>query len=886
MASRLGVQTVKKLDLIGAEVVQQTTAAMDHAYAKQLLASGAVDYIEPNYIYTIDRTPNDAQYSQLWGMNNTGQTGGTSGVDIDAPEAWDITTGDDTVVVGVVDTGVNYTHPDLAANVWTNPGEIAGNGVDDDGDGVIDDVHGYNAIAHSGNPMDDNGHGSHCSGTIGGVGNNSAGVVGVNWKVKIMGLKFLNSSGSGTTSAAIDAINYAVRMKQRGVNIRVLSNSWGGGGQSQALSDAIAEAEQNGILFVAAAGNNSSDNDSVPTYPANYTVGNVVSVAAIDSSGNLASFSNYGATMVHVAAPGVGIYSTVLGSNYASYNGTSMATPHVSGVAALVIGHEPSLTPSQLKTRLMVTVKSLSTLQGVVASGGLVNAKNALLNTVAPAPTPTPQIRYSRVFTSADYDDARGSRILAVDDGFSDQSLPFTFTYYGVDYSRIGISANGRIVPLLATDSLPSSNDYSNRLWPGINVFNDDLFPSPFSPTEAGIWFKADSTGATITWVVTTYSLRASTDSRAEMRIQAKLLSNGKIEFHYLDTDTGDTGTSFGASATVGIAPPTGVSGATLQILHNTSSESTIGDGKGIRFTRTRNLNSKDFDGDSISDIVVWRPSTGMWFILTSHSGFAFDQQRVYQLGSGAFGDIPLVGDFDGDGLSDLAVWRPYDGNWFLRKSGDSYETVQQVQWGLPGDKPMIADFDGDGKSDLVVYRVRDGKFYALTSSLGFNRSDALKGRVNASVVIHNGAVGYDPVVGDFTGEGKDSTAAVYQLIRFWTIKNANGQFLSSQPWGAAGDTPLACDYDGNGVADRVAVRIMNDWVIHWFIATDSGPVYEADLGSYHTRDIPSCDKDFDGDGKVDLTVFETTTGNWNVRESSSGLTRTYAFGLPGDVPL
>jgi subtilisin family serine protease len=282
---------------------------------ERLKANPNVEYAEPNYIYSINLIPNDPLFNRLWGLNNTGQTGGTPDSDIDAPEAWDMQTGSDNVVVGVIDTGVDYTHEDLSANMWLNPFEVL-DGIDNDGNGYIDDIYGINAITGSGNPMDDNGHGTHVSGTIGAIRNNGKGITGVTNNVKIMALKFLNSSGSGTTADAIECIQYVLNMKNKGVNIKVTNNSWGGGGFSQSLYDAIKALKDSDILFAAAAGNSSTDNDSKPFYPASYDLENIISVAATDHNDNLASFSNYGLTSVDVAAPGVNILSTLPGGGY------------------------------------------------------------------------------------------------------------------------------------------------------------------------------------------------------------------------------------------------------------------------------------------------------------------------------------------------------------------------------------------------------------------------------------------------------------------------------------------------------------------------------------------------------------------------------------------
>lgn len=343
----------------------------------QLLATLAshpsVVFAEANGIWGLDLTPNDSSYSQLWGMKNTGQVintvAGKAGADISAETAWGVTTGSRSIVVGVVDTGIDYNHTDLAANVWSNPGGIGG---------CAAGTHGYNAITKVCDPLDDHYHGTHVAGTIGAVGNNGLGVVGVNWVSSIMGLKFLDSTGSGTTANAISAIDFAVNAKIAGVNVRVLSNSWGGGPFAQTLLDEINKANANDILFVAAAGNNGTNNDASPHYPSNYNAPNVVSVAATDNNDLLASFSNFGATTVHLGAPGVDIFSLQPGNAYQYLSGTSMATPHVSGVAALVLAKTPGLTTAQLKSAIFNNVDPISSLTGKCTTGGRLNAAKAV----------------------------------------------------------------------------------------------------------------------------------------------------------------------------------------------------------------------------------------------------------------------------------------------------------------------------------------------------------------------------------------------------------------------------------------------------------------------------------------------------------------------------
>ncbi|MFT5757260.1 MAG: serine protease [Alteromonadaceae bacterium] len=339
-----------------------------------------VAYAEPDYLVNAQVIPNDSRFDELWGLHNTGQTGGTADADIDAPEAWDISTGSSDVVVGVIDTGVDYNHPDLAANAWVNPGEIAGDGIDNDNNGYIDDVHGINAITNSGDPMDDAGHGSHVSGTIGGTGNNAEGVTGVNHHVAIAGCKFLDAAGSGSTSDALKCMDYMVALKNNGINVRVLNNSWGGGGSSQAMVDAINATQAADILFVAAAGNSALDNDSNPHYPSSYSHDSVFSIASTTHSDSMSSFSQWGLTSVDMGAPGSDILSTTPGGGYASYSGTSMATPHVAGVAALVLSVNADLTFLELKNLLMNSGDYNPALSGKTVSGKRLNAHTALLD--------------------------------------------------------------------------------------------------------------------------------------------------------------------------------------------------------------------------------------------------------------------------------------------------------------------------------------------------------------------------------------------------------------------------------------------------------------------------------------------------------------------------
>src|SRR6267142_4209688 len=338
-----------------------------------------VEYAEPSYEISVDDAglglgpvrPRDPRFAEQWALANDGQNGGKQGADVSAMRAWAVTTGSDKVVVAVLDSGVDYTHSDLAANIWVRPASVAP--YEDNNLGTIQDFHGYNAIENNADPMDDNGHGTHCAGIIGAEGGNDIGIAGVNWKIQIMPLKFMNAGGFGTTKDAIEAVNYVIDRKKHGVNVRVISASWGSTQKSLALEDVIRKAYEAGILFVAASGNASTDNDRSPHYPSSYNIGNVISVAALDRNDQLASFSNYGAKSVHVAAPGKEILSTWLENGFKESSGTSMATPVVAGVAALVLSKNPNLSVDELRKRLLDSVDKLPSLKGKVVTGGRIN---------------------------------------------------------------------------------------------------------------------------------------------------------------------------------------------------------------------------------------------------------------------------------------------------------------------------------------------------------------------------------------------------------------------------------------------------------------------------------------------------------------------------------
>lgn len=362
------------IDALNLKVVEpQTKDSTEYVeLINELNNQAEVQYAEPDYILSKSQLVNDPNFSVQWALDNNGQTSGTIDADIDAPEAWEVYTDASNIVVAVIDTGVDYNHEDLIANRWQNPLEIPDNGIDDDNNGYIDDVFGYDFANNDNDPMDDNAHGTHCAGIIAASGDNNIGIVGAAHTAQIMAVKFLGGGGGGNLSDAVSSIIYAV---DNGAN--VLSNSWGGGGYSEALFEAINYANDNDVLFIAAAGNDSRNNDNSPAYPASYDVENVISVASSDHNDNLSSFSNYGLS-VDLAAPGSDILSTTPGNTYQSFSGTSMATPYVSGAAALIRSNLPDLTALETKAILLNTVDPVDQLQGRVATAGRLNLLNSL----------------------------------------------------------------------------------------------------------------------------------------------------------------------------------------------------------------------------------------------------------------------------------------------------------------------------------------------------------------------------------------------------------------------------------------------------------------------------------------------------------------------------
>jgi len=548
---------MRDLRLIGASVLKLRPGEDVDRAIEALRASPLVEYAERDHLLHVHETfPNDPYFEDCWALHNTGQTLGEPDADIDAPEAWDITTGSPSVIVAVIDTGVDYDHPDLAANLWTNPGEIPGNGVDDDGNGYVDDVYGISVVdgVRSGDPWDDHGHGTHVAGTLGAVGNNDQGIAGVNWTVRIMALKFLDSTGYGYESDAATCIEYAIAH-----GARVLNNSYGGTEYSQALYDAIAAANAAGVLFCASAGNESMDNDYVPSYPASYDLPNIIAVASTGSSDELSYFSNYGRRSVHVGAPGELILSTWPGNDYQYLDGTSMACPFVSGIAALLLAHEPGLTMTQLRDRVMWTGDPLFDLKETTVTGLRVNAYKALMgiyavriDSTSPLPSGKVGVPYSLALQAtgfappfawswsapeyAEREVANGftwggsPRYWQADNRVWRYDLPITFPFYGQNYTRAWVCSNGYIEFAAAKPSpedVPDMTIFKQKKM--IAVYWSDLTTDDYAGGLDIFTWQPDANSVAIRWQAQEADWLLGTPVNCTIVLH----SDGRIEMHY-----------------------------------------------------------------------------------------------------------------------------------------------------------------------------------------------------------------------------------------------------------------------------------------------------------------------------------------------------------------
>lgn len=522
-----GARSPSKLSTLSARL------GFEDRFCKDLLARKVVSACSPNYaLRAAEVVSSDPLTPNMWGLSI--QEG------VAASSAWDITTGSRDVVVAVIDTGIDYNHPDLAANIWTNPGEVPANGIDDDGNGIVDDVHGANFVSgtlRNGDPYDDSEHGTHVAGVIGAALNNGVGGAGVSPQVSLMALKFMDAQGVGRLSDAIAAINYMVDLKvNRGVNVVVSNNSWGGGAFSAPLAAAIEGAKAAGIVFIAAAGNAQQDVDLFPSYPSSYESDNVVAVGAVGRDGKLASFSNFGSEGVDIAAPGVDILSTAPGGSYKTLSGTSMATPFVSGALALLFAIEPSISMADAINRLYETGRKNEALydaeqgRALLRTQRLVDVSRLVRNervALPPVGDGLPACGYdfqlSNLVRGGAIDTAADSAPIVNqqdEEGYYSLTLPFEFPFFRATTRRVYISPNG--VVYLHKPGAPDYQVAARAPNFSVAALHTDLTPRS---AKEGVRVKSAEDRVTIMWRSEHYAL----SGQGQLTIRLTLYKSGVI---------------------------------------------------------------------------------------------------------------------------------------------------------------------------------------------------------------------------------------------------------------------------------------------------------------------------------------------------------------------
>lgn len=735
------------------EIGWQLIKLPDGVTVEQALASFSgfsdVETVQPNYIYKLAAIPNDPQYGSLWGMTRIG-----------APTAWDSSTGSSSVIAAIIDTGTRITHEDLAANNWINAGEIAGNSLDDDNNGCVDDINGCDFARNDGVPEDEYDHGAHVAGTIGAVGNNAKGVAGVNWNIRLMHLKIYDAAGNSTAAKIIQAYGYIRTMKLRGENVVVTNNSYGGCPEAcsfdPATKDAIDSVGDVGILNVFAAGNSGSNNDVTAFFPASYDSPSILVVGGSDSNDN--RVFNYGANSVDLAAPGTGILSTVRFNDtaYGTKSGTSMATPHVTGAAAL-LNARWGLTGASLKATLMNNVTQLPQFNGFNKTGGRLNLAAAIQNPV-----------------TCTFNISGSNQIPAAGGVFSINVTAGN----NCDFSAVSLAP----IWLSVSNGTPGS---------GNGTVNFRVEPNTGAQRVGIIRIAGQNFTVTQSGAITTGKPVLDFDGDGKTDYSVVQNSNGTMLWHNYRSTGGYNATSFGLFNEDLLVPEdydgdnvtdfavyrhNASSGqSTFYVLYSSNnlflptSWGTTGD---VPFV------SQDFNGDNRVDFAVTRQVGNQlyWYIKYSGSNSYFAAQF------GAATDKPVRGDFDGDGRADLAVHRPANSapanTFFVSKSSDG--GLLSMKFGdSTTDRVVPGDFDGDRKTDFAVWRRTNGVWYWRESTTGQTRA------------IQFGQNGDIPVPGDYDGDGKTDAAvwraggAPNQPAVFYVNRSTAG--FGSFGWGQSG---------------------------------------------------------------------------------------------------
>ncbi|HTE42091.1 MAG TPA: S8 family serine peptidase, partial [Steroidobacteraceae bacterium] len=729
----------------------------DAQIAKSLLEQRVdIEYIEPNFIVHEAAIPNDPKFDHLWGLKSPAWFGGVPGADIGALEAWDVTIGSADVVIAVIDSGIDYTHEDLAANIYTNTAECDNDGVDDDNNGYVDDCHGIDTANDDSDPMDDRDHGTHVAGTIGAVGNNGVGVVGVAWNVRMLPCKFLDETGNGTTAAAIECLDYLAMLRDRGVNIVASNNSWGGGGPSRALDEAVVAQRQRNILTIAAAGNYMVDVDKEPGYPCSIDSSNVICVGSSSLDDSRDFYTNWGVRTLAVQAPGASIWSTVPGNKYDAKDGTSMATPHVSGVVALLASQNPSRDWRALKNLIIASADPYVGNYPQFNAPHL-NAAAALNCTNASARKRLKPVFVSMsrpvggkvVFTAQNIrcDAPAGALNVTVaqtgeivplrDDGFDNDEVAgdgvysgawttsavgdFTLTLDGIPTEPIAVKVEGQLKPGFPLQMSITDDDICNYGGGdfGITVGNvvGDPYPEVFATGSLmGPVFGWNHVGVPLVGWPIYDSCQPTMLGIGELDGD---LSDGEIAavvaarmIHY--THTGMSAAGWPRMQQQAYFPPA------IADLDGDGRDELIGypsryaDGVAIPnlMPTTQGLGSTaaiaDLDSDGRPEVVIAEEAR-LWAANLNGSLFGFPTSALIAKGIG-WVDEAVVGDVDGDGEPEIVFSKhlsnSYGGRLVVHSSKGAFERLLPINDWTIG-KPVLADMDQDGIPEILVTTYR-----------------------------------------------------------------------------------------------------------------------------------------------------------------------------------
>lgn len=790
-------------------------------------------YAEPNYIVKTQAIPNDSNFSSQWGLNNTGQlSGAKAGADIDALQAWDLTTGSTNTVIAVIDSGVDYNHPDLAANMYNNTADCNQNGKDDDGNSYVDDCHGISVIAGNSDPMDDNSHGTHIAGIIGAAGNNSIGVTGINWTTRILACKFLNSQGTGTTAGALGCLDYVAEMKDRGANIVASNNSWGGGAYSQAMYDAIDAQRQRGILYIAAAGNNGLDNDVLVPYPCSYNLSNVICVSSTDPDDKLSIFSNYGKRLAHLGAPGNNIYSTAptaLGS-YKSFSGTSMATPFVTGVVGLIHARFPGSDWRAVKNLILAGGDPNSSLAETV-SGRRLNAYGAL--------TCNNSIVLARLQPLL-------STVVAP------VGVPVTLSALHINCAN----PNGNVVV-----SIAETGEKITLLDNGLGndqVANDGIYTGNWTPSHGGKYTLSLANGDTFV---------VNTDDVLQAGFPVKAWA-GPGSYHggpsintLVSKITGDSGLQIIASST---------SNGPLYAWNNNGHPL---QGWPVDTSEVVYPAAGELSGASAGNEIFYSSNLG---VLKALNGSGLSLPGWPRKGANYIGSPPSLADVDGDGLDEIFT-EEEDWKFHAYKADGTLLPgwpANTMQGGQERHTAAIADLNGDGLLEIVT---ASGSISPLRITLfAYDRTGSL---LPGFPVFFSGYVDTYPAIADVDGDGKleivvvGSSNSIYSYTPTIFEYGSDGVLKRSIPLSGSisyGTAPALADLDGDGIPEIIVqandalnvVRgngsIFPGWPVVW-------------SSSYQQGNSAPVVGDVDGDGLPDIVVISEQAGS-----ATTGLVRVY----------